>query len=68
MASAINVKKSVAPEMEAEAEKALLSSLNAHTNALYKATERLEAVLKGFDEARTCWPAPAIPAMRSSPP
>ena len=50
VASAINVKKSVAPEMEAEAEKALLSSLNAHTNALYKATERLEAVLKGFDE------------------
>lgn len=43
------MKKSVAPELEPEAEKALLSSLNAQTNALYKATEKLEAVLKGCD-------------------
>ena len=49
VASSINVKKSVAPELEAEAEKALLSNLNAQTNALYKATEKLEAVLKGCD-------------------
>ena len=49
VASTINVKKSVAPELEPEAEKALLSSLNAQTNALYKATEKLESVLKGCD-------------------
>ena len=49
VASSINVKKSVAPELEAEAEKALLSNLNAQTNALYKATEKLESVLKGCD-------------------
>ena len=33
----------------AEAEKALLSSLNAQTNTLYQATEKLESVLKGCD-------------------
>ena len=49
VASAINVKKSVAPELEPEAEKALLSSLNAQTNTLYQATEKLESVLKGCD-------------------
>ena len=49
VASTINVKKSVAPELEPEAEKALLSSLNAQTNALYQATEKLESVLKGCD-------------------
>ncbi len=49
VASSINVKKSVAPELEAEAEKALLSSLNAQTNTLYQATEKLESVLKGCD-------------------
>ena len=36
--------------LEAEAEKALLSNLTAQTNALYKATDRLEAVLKAGDE------------------
>lgn len=49
VASTINVKKSVAPELEAEAEKALLSSLTVQTNALYKATDRLEAVLRDCD-------------------
>ena len=49
VASSINVKKSVAPELEPEAEKALLSSLNAQTNTLYQATEKLESVLKGCD-------------------
>ena len=49
VASAINVKKSVAPELEPKAEKALLSSLNAQTNTLYQATEKLESVLKGCD-------------------
>ena len=49
VASAINVKKSVAPELEPEAEKALLSNLNAQTNTLYQATEKLESVLKGCD-------------------
>ena len=49
VASAINVKKSVAPELEPEAEKALLSSLNAQTNTLYQATEKLESLLKGCD-------------------
>ena len=49
VASTINVKKSVAPELEPEAEKALLSSLNAQTNVLYQATEKLESVLKGCD-------------------
>ncbi len=49
VASSINVKKSVAPELEAEAEKALLSNLNAQTNTLYQATEKLESVLKGCD-------------------
>ena len=50
VAATINMKKSVAPELEAEAEKALLSNLTAQTNALYKATDRLEAVLKAGDE------------------
>ena len=49
VASSINVKKSVAPELEPEAEKALLSGLNAQTNTLYQATEKLESVLKGCD-------------------
>ena len=49
VASTINVKKSVAPELEAEAEKALLSSLTVQTNALYKATDQLEAVLRDCD-------------------
>ena len=49
VASSINVKKSVAPELEPGAEKALLSSLNAQTNTLYQATEKLESVLKGCD-------------------
>ena len=49
VASTINVKRSVAPELEAEAEKALLSSLTVQTNALYKATDRLEAVLRDCD-------------------
>ena len=50
VAATIDMKKSVAPELEAEAEKALLSNLTAQTNALYKATDRLEAVLKAGDE------------------
>ena len=50
VAATINMKKSVAPELEAEAEKALLSNLTAQTNALYKATDRLEAVLEAGDE------------------
>ena len=43
-----NVKGQVPPHSE-EAEKALLSSLNAQTNTLYQATEKLESVLKGCD-------------------
>ena len=49
VAATINMKKSVAPELEAEGEKALLSNLTAQTNALYKATDRLEAVLRDCD-------------------
>ena len=49
VAATINMKKSVAPELEAEAEKTLLSNLTAQTNALYKATDRLEAVLRDCD-------------------
>ena len=68
VAATINMKKSVAPELEAEAEKALLSNLTAQTNALYKATDRLEAVLKAVTKAQTCLNAPATPVTRSSPP
>ena len=51
LALPVNVTDEASVEsMFAEAEKALLSNLTAQTNALYKATDRLEAVLKAGDE------------------
>ncbi len=49
VAGEMELKKRVMPELETEAEKALLSGLTAQTNALYKATDRLETVLKECD-------------------
>ena len=49
VAGEMELKKRVMPELETEAEKALLSGLTAQTNALYKATGRLETVLKECD-------------------
>ena len=61
VAATINMKKSVAPELEAEAEKALLSNLTAQTNASTRPPTGSKLCSRPVTKAQTCLNAPATP-------